>query len=237
MLYPWALRSHINVRSLVSWQARADTDGIISLIPQAAGFLDDRQLRRLKRYASECDSDTELWQTGSPSSLTNVPLALSHQIGFVLAQRFQRDDLHIVQLLQLDEQLRKMMEAAVEMERIVDTAIPTAYSRHMARFLSVWLCFLPAVLEPSVGLLTPCASLLIAYFVLGMEDVGAQMENPFYVLPQVEYCMQANNTLRTIMQLNLADQAIALEEMQEAGCGPVAEMCKLLPAHKREQVV
>ena len=102
MVYPWTLRAHINMRSLTQWQARADQQGVLQMVPQAEGFLDERQLRRLTAYLNEWHQSTEAWSTGPQSQLVNLPLAIQHQIGFLLAQRFQRDDLHIVQLLQLD---------------------------------------------------------------------------------------------------------------------------------------
>ena len=70
------------------------------------------------------------------------------------------------------DQLRGLQEAAIACERIIDTPIPTAYTRHISRFLSAWLTVLPLALWSDVGMATPITSITIAYFVLGFEDLA-----------------------------------------------------------------
>lgn len=258
MLYPWALRAHINVRSLVSWQSSAVQD-VLEVLPQAEELLDQDQYARFREYVKQCElnpPDGELAHNAWPTCTTiNLPLAITHQIGSTLVYRYRRcrslaspppkltdatafylcvcvfvcvlcvcfctstwllhrEELHMVQLLQLDEQVRGLMEYAVQAEKLTDTAIPTAYTRHISRFLKVWLSCLPLVIWPGVGLATPVVSFVCGYFILGFEDVATQMENPFYVLPQVEYCMQSNNTCHSVLKLALADTVV---KQQQAG--------------------
>ena len=101
----------------------------------------------------------------------------------------------------LDEQLRGLERGVTEMERLIETPIPTHYTRHISRFLTLWASALPLALWPSMGWATPAASVVIAYFVLGLEDVGAQMEQPFFVLPQASYCVHCNDACRETMRL------------------------------------
>ena len=182
---------------------------------QADELLDENQYNRLAEYVNQCEinqADADLHHNAWPTCTTiNLPLAIIHQIGSVLVYRYRREELHMVQLLQLDEQVRGLMESAVTAEKLSDTAIPTAYTRHISRLLTVWLTGLPMVIWPMTGFATPAVCLACGYFILGFEDVATQMENPFYVLPQVEYCMQSNNTCHSVLKLSLADTVVRQE--------------------------
>lgn len=91
----------------------------------------------------------------------------------------------------LTEQERLVMEMNVTKlvadvgacERILSTPIPVGYSIHTARFLLIWLSLLPLALETKLGIGTIAGELLLAFGLLGIEDVGIMLEEPFCVLP------------------------------------------------------
>ena len=69
-------------------------------------------------------------------------------------------------------------------ERLLLTPIPTSYTRHTSRFLSFWTSCLPFALWPYFGAEgTVAASLAIAFTMLGIEDIGVTVEEPFDLLP------------------------------------------------------
>jgi len=47
---------------------------------------------------------------------------------------------------------------------------------------------MPLVLWPVVGNATPLAALFVSWAMLGTEDIGVQVEEPFDVLPLWQYC-------------------------------------------------
>ena len=51
----------------------------------------------------------------------------------------------------------------------------------------MWINLLPLALYPALGWGTPAASLFIGYALLGIEDIGVQIEEPFDVLPLWQY--------------------------------------------------
>lgn len=70
-------------------------------------------------------------------------------------------------------------------ERIFKSPIPVFYTRHTARFLITWLLFLPLGLYPNLNphwLVVP-VTIALSYFLLGIEELGVQIEEPFSVLP------------------------------------------------------
>ena len=72
-------------------------------------------------------------------------------------------------------------------ERIFKSPIPLVYTRHTSRFVGVWLGFLPLAIwgvDSSWNhLATIPSSALIVFFLLGIEELGLQIEEPFGILP------------------------------------------------------
>ena len=88
---------------------------------------------------------------------------------------------------ELDHRVCALTDALGACERIRNTPIPTTYTRHTSRFLTLWCNLLPLALFPALGWGTPGACLFIGYALLGIEDIGVQIEEPFDVLPLWQY--------------------------------------------------
>merc|ERR1711972_1265340 len=68
-------------------------------------------------------------------------------------------------------------------ENVLATPIPVGYTKHTTRFLFLWLTLLPLALQGQLGVGCVFGEQLIAFGLLGIEDVGIQLEEPFSVLP------------------------------------------------------
>ena len=88
----------------------------------------------------------------------------------------------------LERHFQRLCGAMGACERIHRTPIPTAFTRHSSRFLMVWCNTMPLVLWPIVGTATPLAATFVSWAMLGTEDIGVQVEEPFDVLPLFQYC-------------------------------------------------
>lgn len=75
-------------------------------------------------------------------------------------------------------------------ERIFKTPLPLIYTRHTARFLSIWCLMLPFCLynELKGNIVLIPVSAAIAAFLLGIEELGVQIAEPFSVLPLENMC-------------------------------------------------
>jgi putative membrane protein len=77
-------------------------------------------------------------------------------------------------------------------ERIFTSPVPTFYTRHTARFLAFWLLALPLGLyEPLNGmnhLAVIPVMIALSGFLLGIEELATQMEEPFSILPMEKMC-------------------------------------------------
>ena len=83
-------------------------------------------------------------------------------------------------------------------ERLLSSPVPLFYSRHTARFLSVWLLLMPfALYVPLAGTwnhidvipITSCLSI----FLFGIEELATQLEEPFTILPMQAFCDKIYN--------------------------------------------
>merc|ERR1719182_652169 len=93
---------------------------------------------------------------------------------------------------QMDETLSKLMDDVGACERIFKTPIPLVYTRHASRFLGIWLLLLPFAIwavDPSWNHLLTIPSVgLVTFFLLGIEELGVQIEEPFSILPMEAFC-------------------------------------------------
>mmetsp|Transcript_33472 Transcript_33472/g.85514 ORF Transcript_33472/g.85514 Transcript_33472/m.85514 type:complete len:174 (+) Transcript_33472:1045-1566(+) len=86
------------------------------------------------------------------------------------------------------ECLARLESVVADCERILKTPIPLSYTRHTSRFLISYLTFLPLALweETSWGVVP--ISGIVAFFLLGIDEIGVQIEEPFSIMPLDRYC-------------------------------------------------
>eukprot|EP00980_Cylindrotheca_fusiformis_P018234 scaffold5918_cov130-Cylindrotheca_fusiformis.AAC.5 len=103
---------------------------------------------------------------------------------------FRLNPLHQVEV---EHAISGLCDALGASERIFTSPVPTFYSRHTARFLSFWLLALP------MGLYAPLSvtwnhwvvipvTVFIGGFLLGIDELATQMEEPFSILPMELMC-------------------------------------------------
>jgi ion channel-forming bestrophin family protein len=90
----------------------------------------------------------------------------------------------------IDTAATALCDAMGSSERIFTSPVPRFYTRHTGRFLEVWLLLMPFTLYTSFdytwnhwGMIP--ATVIISFFLLGIEELGIQLEEPFSLLPQV----------------------------------------------------
>jgi predicted membrane chloride channel (bestrophin family) len=88
----------------------------------------------------------------------------------------------------IEETLCEMGAVAGGCERILSTPMPLSYTRFTGRALITWLLSLPLALWPLMGWATPPTMLALCYVVLGIDEIGHQIEEPFCILPLQPLC-------------------------------------------------
>eukprot|EP00891_Asterochloris_glomerata_P002150 jgi/Astpho2/2150/Aster-03144 len=98
---------------------------------------------------------------------------------------------------QLELYISELVGTMGACERIFSTPIPLSFTRHCCRCLTIWLLTLPVALYDSLGWATVPASFIAAFMLLGIEEIGVQIEEPFAILPLQPLC--------EIIKLDVAD--------------------------------
>ena len=83
----------------------------------------------------------------------------------------------------LDGNLDAFEEVLGRCERINRVPIPLSYTRHTSRFLIAWLLLLPLGLWNSVHEEAFFLAPLMTFLIMGVDQIGVQLEQPFWVLP------------------------------------------------------
>jgi putative membrane protein len=81
--------------------------------------------------------------------------------------------------LRLDRERALLIDHVGGCERILATPIPHVFSLMTRRFLAMYLLLLPFAFVAPLGWLTPVFVLFVAYPIFSLEQIGAELQNPF----------------------------------------------------------
>lgn len=119
----------------------------------------------------------------------SVPVALVGRLRMLFAQEQRLGRLQSHVHLKLEEDLRDLNLLLADNQRLFHSPIPPTMSRHVLRCLLIWLMAVPIVLcghLPPVG--NCIASFVTSFIFLGIEEIGAQVEQPFELMPLWQLC-------------------------------------------------
>ena len=75
-------------------------------------------------------------------------------------------------------------------QRLFSSPVPPTMSRHAMRSQVLWLAAMPFALASTMAPWTLAAwAFLISYIFVGIEEVGAQVEQPFEITPMTRLCV------------------------------------------------
>jgi putative membrane protein len=102
-------------------------------------------------------------------------------------------------------------------ERILKTPLPMAYAIQIRQFIILFLATLPFALLAKIGWLTPVVTMLAAYPILSLDQIGTELQNPFSAkslnhLPLDALCQTLQDNLLAMLE----DQPALREEVVAA---------------------
>jgi putative membrane protein len=116
----------------------------------------------------------------------HVPLAVTSCMRTIIT-----DNMHYADPIynrEMDEQVHRLVGCIGMCERVLRTPIPTCFTRHTSRLFFLWSNLLPFAMYSSLGSVAIIpGSVMVSLSVLGIEDTGVQLEEPFNILPLREY--------------------------------------------------
>lgn len=116
-----------------------------------------------------------------------------HYVTHILRTKTKLMDLPLEQRALMESNITRLINDMGACENIFATPIPVQYTRNTSTFLFLWLFFLPWALQGSLGAGVVISQQLLSFFLLGIEDIAVQIEQPFDVLPLKKICFKIAN--------------------------------------------
>lgn len=162
-------------------------------------------VRAMKRHLSPVEEDEEAFKQELyeklPEQQAEKIIAAAHRPNRALQDlSYAIDDLpmHFLRKNQIHADVTQFEDNLGSSERILTSPVPLFYSRHLARFLAVWIFLLPFGIYDAFNsswnhiAMIP-ATTVIATMLFGIEEIGTQLEEPFTVLPMQSFCDKIYN--------------------------------------------
>jgi ion channel-forming bestrophin family protein len=109
----------------------------------------------------------------------HVPSYVSAKIAARLAEALKLQQISGFAFLQVDRDRALLLDHVGGCERIMKTPLPLAFVVKIRQLIFVFLLALPFVLVTRVGWLTPLVAMLVAYPLLALDEIGAELQQPF----------------------------------------------------------
>src|SRR5262245_41106739 len=180
------------------WEGRKLWGGIVNtsrnLIRGAAAFAGDaRELANLVtayaivlKHHLRGEKEYEGMEGLIPESLieqakaaNNPPSILALQLSRWIRARTSDGSIDTLTAMSLEGQVRQLLDNQGGCERILKTPIPFAYAVHIKQLLMLYLITLPFILVVPMGWVAIPTVAAIAFGLLGIEEAGVEIEDPF----------------------------------------------------------
>ena len=96
-----------------------------------------------------------------------------------LDEKAKEGKLSEVRLLAMDTNLTALVDYYSGCERIARTPVPFAYAHHIKLFVMLFVFTVPFAISDVMKDFTPVAAAILAYALLGIDEIGVEIEDPF----------------------------------------------------------
>jgi ion channel-forming bestrophin family protein len=155
---------------------------------------------------SELESLLTQSQYAQLKDIKNIPLKITFWIGEYLKKQQLNKRLTTDESIAISNNLDSMVEAIIGCDRIRKTPIPLAYAIYLKRLLLIYCFILPFQLVNELNWWAIPVVTLLSFILLGVEEIGNQIEDPFGSddndLPIEEIC---NTVVKNIEDLIALD--------------------------------
>jgi putative membrane protein len=138
-----------------------------------------KQFLRTEPIGAEMEPLLQPWQYQQLQTVNHPPLKVAYWISHYLHQEYQQGHLDRYQLTTMQELMGVAVDVLGACERIKKTPIPLAYSIHLKQLLLIYCLTLPFQVVDQVGWGTGVIVAIISFTLLGIEEIGLQIEDPF----------------------------------------------------------
>jgi putative membrane protein len=173
----------------VAWRNRAIR--LIAAFPHAA-----RRSLRDERQLPEIEALLGAEEAAQIAAARHMPGFLAMLIGDHFRAACDRLGMDRFAFLEADRDLTSLLEHIGGCERIRKTPLPRTYAIQIRQFIILFLATLPFALLKKVGWLTPIVTVLVAYPILSLDEIGNLLQAPFS--PRTPNHLPLDDLCRTI---------------------------------------
>ncbi|PZO39247.1 MAG: hypothetical protein DCF19_14650 [Pseudanabaena frigida] len=165
---------------------------------------DNRELEELMSISQSSSQCLNL------KSINNKPLQITKWIADYIQQQYKRgnDYLHYNHVPLLQSNLKSIIDSIGGCERILRTPLPLAYVIHLKQLVLIYCMLLPFQLVKDLGWWTGVFVGLVSFTLLGIEEIGIEIENPFGYddndLPLDTICNTVKQDIEELINSNYA---------------------------------
>ncbi len=140
--------------------------------------------------------------------MNNPPLGVALWISSYLQQQYDRNLISSQQLTAMQELVNFLIDTLGACERILKTPMPLAYAIHLKQLLLIYCLLLPFQLVEDLEWITGFTVALVSFTLLGIEEIGLEIENPFgddpNDLPLDAICAMMLRNIEDLIQIGSA---------------------------------
>ncbi len=150
----------------------------ILLVAIKAHLRSESENAELEELMANSQSNSDCLQL---RTINNKPLQIIKWIADYVQQQYQKglSCLHYGHVPILQSNLKSMIDSIGGCERILRTPLPLAYVIHLKQLVLIYCILLPFQLVKDLGWWTGLFVSLISFTLLGIEEIGIEIENPF----------------------------------------------------------
>jgi ion channel-forming bestrophin family protein len=111
----------------------------------------------------------------------HAPLYCSLQVAHMLQSARKSEAMDGFAFMRADDQRAQLIDHIGACERILATPLAKVMSIKVRHFIFLYLAMLPLAIVDKSGMLTPFLTMLVAFPLLSLDQIGIELENPFSV--------------------------------------------------------
>ena len=162
-----------------------------------------RRSLRDQNHLPELDSLIGKVKAQRIASVEHMPMAVALAIGQLLREGVEMG-MDRFAFIRAEEERAKLIDHIGGCERILKTPLPVAYSIEIRQFIFVFLVALPFGILTKLEWLTPIVTMLVAFPILALDEIGVELQDPFSTthlnhLPLDKICENLEQNLMSLL--------------------------------------
>lgn len=139
------------------------------------------------------------------SKAAHLPSYVTGRLARLLRQATEDGGLDRFAFLQAERERALLIDHIGACERILNTPLAQVFSIKIRRFLFLYLVALPLGIVDKSGGLTPVLTMMVAYPLLSLDQIGVELQNPFPIqrlgsLPLMQICRTIEDNVMALLE-------------------------------------